>query len=102
MGRFSSFVIGFALGALTILGSLKYHVLRTDEGVEVVPKLSATFSETYLDVRGFGVGDWTEHKSVMAAVVQAKKEYLFKDAAATELVDSFGGMLEGLGFSREP
>ena len=101
MSRFSWFVIGFGLGALTVLGSLKYHVLRTDEGAEVVPKLSATFSETYLDIRGFGVADWTEHKNVMAAVVQAKKENLFKDAAAADLVDSFDGMLEGLGFTRE-
>ena len=101
MNRFSWFVIGFGLGALTVLGSLKYHVLRTDEGLDVVPKLSATFSETYLDVRGFGVAEWTEHKSVMAAVVQAKKAHLFKDAAATDLVDSFDGMLEGLGFTRE-
>ena len=101
MGRFGTFLFGFVLGALTVLGSLKYHVLRTDEGMEVVPKLSATFSETYLDVRGFGVADWTEHRSLMAAVVQAKKEHLFKDAAATDLVDSFDGMLEGLGFTRE-
>ena len=101
MSRLSWFVMGFVIGALTVLGSLKYHVLRTDEGVEVVPKLSATVSETYLDVRGFGISDWTEHKSVMAAVVQSNKGHILKDAAATELVDSVDGMLQGLGFSRE-
>ena len=98
MGRF---LIGFVLGGVTVLGALKYHVLRTDDGIEIVPKLSGTFSDTYVDTRGFDTSDWANHKTVMAAVVSARKEHVLKDTAATELVKSVGGMLEGLGFSEK-
>lgn len=98
MSRFSSFVIGFVLGGVVVFTSLKYHVLRTDEGFQLVPKLSATFSRTYYDVRGFDLNDWAQHRTLSAAVVQANKEHLFKGAAADSLTKGLESVLNDLGY----
>ena len=63
-----TFLSGAAVGGSLVFGSLSYHFLRTEEGVQVVPKLSATFHETYIDVRNFGAGDWARHKTIVAAI----------------------------------
>ncbi len=93
MSRFGSFITGIVVGGAAVFGGLKYHVLRTDSGVEVVPKLSATFSETYLDVRQFDASDWTEHRQVAAAVVRAGKQHLFQNAAGESLRDTVDKLL---------
>ena len=76
-----SFLGGAALGGSLVFGSLSYHFLRTEEGVQVVPKLSATFHETYIDVRNFGADDWSRHKTIVAAIVRAKKDAIFEENA---------------------
>jgi hypothetical protein len=70
---------GAAVGGSLVFGSLSYHFLRTEEGVQLIPKLSATFHETYIDVRNFGASDWARHKSIVAAIVRAKKDEIFED-----------------------
>jgi hypothetical protein len=72
---------GAAVGGSLVFGSLSYHFLRTQDGVEVVPKLSATFHETYIDVRNFGASDWARHKTIVAALVRAKKDSLLEESA---------------------
>jgi hypothetical protein len=78
---FGSFLSGAAVGGSLVFGSLSYHFLRTEEGVQMIPKLSATFHETYVDVRNFGAGDWSRHKSIVAAIVRAKKDSIFEESA---------------------
>ena len=46
MKRLSGFLIGVVVGGGLVFGAQRYHVLRTEQGFEVVPKLSADFSET--------------------------------------------------------
>jgi hypothetical protein len=99
MSRLGSLLLGCVIGGASVYVSLKYHVLRTEKGFELVPKLSATFSETYYDVRGFGVSDWTEHKTLAAAVVQAGKQELFTDSASEGLRRGLEGVLQDLGIN---
>ena len=68
---FGSFLTGLVIGGAAVYGSLGWHVLRTDEGFEVVAKTQATFAETYLDVRNYTLSDWASHKSLSADIVQA-------------------------------
>ena len=96
MGRLGSFVMGLVIGGVGVYISLEYHVVRSDEQFELVPKLSANFSETYVDVRGWTLADWKEHKMLVAAVVKAKKEYLLKGAAADSLLDGMKNILSEL------
>lgn len=97
MGRFSNFLAGVAVGGVVMFVSLKYHVLRTADGYELVPKLTAGFSETYVDVRSFGVSDWANHKSLVAAIVRADKQKILQNSSAESLTEGVQEMLKGLG-----
>lgn len=101
MSRLGTFVLGMVVGGAAVFTSLKYHIVRTGEGYELVPKLNATFSETYVDVREFKADDWSRHKTLLAALVRADKRDLLRDAAADSLTDGIDGMLDRLGYSRD-
>ena len=97
---FGSFLCGVALGGGVVFGSLSYHVLRTNDGVQVVPKLSPDFHEAYVDVRQFTPMDWARHKSVVAAIVRAKRESIFQGAAIESLNQGVTGLVRE--FSQAP
>jgi hypothetical protein len=73
--------------------ALNFHVLRTASGFELVPKVSMSAAGTYLDVREFRASDWSEHKQVVAAIVQAKKEHLLKDSAVDQISEGINGWI---------
>ena len=85
MKQFMSFFVGLIVGGLLVFGSLKYHIVRASDGVHMVPKLSASFAETYVDIRSFRLSDWNDHRSLAVALVQAKKGYLMQEAASESL-----------------
>lgn len=95
--RFGSFLIGVVMGAALSWGALTHHVLRTKDGFAVAPKINPSFSETYVDIREFGASDWLEHKTLLAAIVKAKKEHLLSDSAGTSLRAQVDGFLQNLG-----
>ena len=101
MGRAGSFVAGCVVGGAAIFTSLKYHVVQTNEGFELVPKLTASFSESYVDVRKFTPSDWNEHKSLVAAIVKADKSQILGDSTADHLRDGAKDVLANLGFGDE-
>jgi hypothetical protein len=92
MSRLSYMVVGVLIGAGLVYGALNYHVLRTTEGVEFVPKLAATFDETYLDVRQFGVSDWADHEQLARAVVKSGKDHILRDAATRSVQDGINSL----------
>jgi hypothetical protein len=96
MGRLAIFILGMAVGGGMVYGAERYHVLRTSQGLETVPKLSASFSETYVDVRGFGASDWADHQGLAADVLRAHKEYLIQDAVADKVRQKVDGLLQDL------
>lgn len=81
MGRLGTFFLGFILGGITVYGSLHFHVIRGEDGFQVLPKLQATFSQTYVDIRGFGLDDWNRHRLLAAAITRSGKTELFRGAA---------------------
>jgi hypothetical protein len=97
MRRFTTFLFGFMLGGVTVYLSLHYHVVRTDSGMHLVPKLQSTFSETYVDIRGFGVDKWDQHRLLAAAITRAGKTELFHGVIVQSMpsgVDEFFKNLE--------
>lgn len=98
MPRIGSFVFGVMVGAALCFTALKFHVLRTKDGVEFVPKLTANFGETYVDVRNFKMDDWNQHKALVAAIVHSGKTDLMGESAASSLRDQAEGVLNQLGF----
>ena len=100
MSRIGIFLAGIALGAAVMFVSLKYHVVRAEDGMHMVPKLSSKFSDIYVDIRSFGISDWDDHKSLAVAIVQADKSYLLQDAAKSSFMESVDGVLDMLGRKR--
>jgi hypothetical protein len=94
MGRF---LLGFVIGGLTVLGALRYHVVRAEDGVHLVPKMGATLSETYVDIRNYTPQDWSNHPAVAAALVRDGKGNLVQGAAVESLWNSAEGMLKAMG-----
>lgn len=78
MGRFGTFLIGFLLGGVFVYVGLHYHILRTNNGMDMVPKLASTASETYVDIRAFGFEEWRQHPALAAAITKANKSHLFQ------------------------
>jgi hypothetical protein len=81
MRRLPTFMFGVIVGGLLIYGSLNYHVINASSGLHVVPKVDSTLAETYVDVRGWGMADWMQHKDVAAALLAANRQDLMQSAA---------------------
>jgi len=96
MGRLGSFAFGVFVGAGLVFGSLKYHAVRAVDGVHVVPKISATFEDAYVDIRQFGPTDWDQHRTLAAALVKADKEGLIVESATESLRASLRSALDGI------
>ena len=96
MGRIGNFLMGVVVGGVLIFGAQRYHLVRAKDGFYLVPKMSATFSDAYVDVRSFTVSDWAKHKSLAAAIIQAIKENLLQDSAEDGFRDNLRNAIDRL------
>jgi len=97
MRRIVLFLCGMAIGAAATFISLKYHIVRADDGLHLVPKATAEFGGTYVDIRNFTLQDWDQHRGLALALVQADKSHLLEKSAGDNLRKSVDSMLEVLG-----
>lgn len=93
MSRLPSFLVGMAIGAMLLYGAMQYHLVRARDGFHLVAKDPPRLSEAYVDVRGFGLSDWSSHAQLSAELVRADKQYLMKDSALGALQESAGEAL---------
>jgi hypothetical protein len=100
MGRFGTFILGFLLGGATVFGSLHYHVVRANDGVHFIPKMSSTFTETLVDIRSFGFEEWNQHRSLAFAIQQAGKTELLQGVALQPVQNAVDGMRDILSGNR--
>ena len=96
MLRIPSFFAGVLVGAGLVFTALKYHLVRADDGFHLVPKLSAQFSEAFVDIRQFELSDWNDHRSLAAALMQADKGNLVSESADNNLRRSLDHVLRTL------
>lgn len=92
MNKFWCFACGLVLGAVLVGAAERYHFLRTREGFAAVPKLTASFADTYLDIRNFTASDWARHKTLAVDLLRSKRE----DLISHNVVDQVRGKVEGL------
>jgi hypothetical protein len=85
MPRIMTFLLGVAVGAMLCFGATNYHVVRAQDGFHVVPKSRARLAEAYVDVRAFGVGDWTNHSELAADLTAANKQQVLTGSAASAI-----------------
>ncbi|SMP39020.1 hypothetical protein SAMN06265222_101235 [Neorhodopirellula lusitana] len=85
----SRLFFGMILGAGLMYGAIHYHVVRGDDGVFLVPKVTNELHDVYVDIRGFTLEDWRTHKPLAAAIMKSDKSELLSDT-------TLGGMKDGL------
>ena len=100
MKGFGPFLFGTVVGGSAVFASLSYHFVQTKDGVETIPKLTPTFSETYVDARGFTAGDWQQRKGLTAAMLRAGKGSIIGEGAIDQAVQAVNGLMPD--FSRAP
>jgi len=96
MGRINTFILGLVLGAALVFGAQRYHLVRSNDGLHLIPKTKATMGEVYVDIRNFRLDDWTKHPELAAAVLKARKEHLMGDSARGSFRDAIDQAVEAL------
>ena len=87
MQKLQGFVIGLLVGAGVMFVALKYHIVRSDQGFHMIPKVSAALSAPYTDIREFSVEDWRSHQDLVLSIAKSKNTAL-QEAAAKGTVDN--------------
>jgi hypothetical protein len=93
MNRIGTFFLGFLVGGVVVYTSLHFHIVRATEGLHFVPKVTSTFSETYVDVRDFGLDDWSQHPALVAALTQAGKTSILQGAITQPIQQAAEGLI---------
>ncbi|NND99516.1 MAG: hypothetical protein HKN47_19550 [Pirellulaceae bacterium] len=75
---------------------MHYHVVRSQEGVVLVPKISNNLSDIYVDVREFDLVKWKQHKPLAAAIVQSNQAHLLEDSSLRTFGKTIRGLVDGL------
>ena len=101
MNRLTTLLMGVLFGAGAMFTAMKYHVVRAEDGFHMVPKVSAQLSEAYVDIRQFDAVQWNEHRALAVAIVDADKEHLLKDSAASTFRHTVDSVLHSLGRKTE-
>jgi len=94
MHRISWLIVGFLLGVGSLYTVQQYHIVRSDEGVAMVPRVSSGYGDIYVDIRKFELGDWDDHPDVAMALMKDDKSHLLKDAAVGSLRKSMDNLFE--------
>lgn len=96
MRRISSFLMGAVVGGVLVFISLKFHLVRAEDGFYLVPKVRSTFRHAYVDIRGFGAAQWSEHRWLAAALVRSNKEHLLQGAVTAGFAEAVRGAIDSL------
>lgn len=92
----SRFIFGMMAGALLMYVAMHYHLVRGNEGVYLVPKISNNLSDVFVDTRSFGLEQWKEHKPLAAAIMQSDQSHLLEGAPLSAFRESVQGLVDGL------
>ncbi len=96
MEKLSTFLLGAIVGAALVYGSLKYHLVRANDGFHMVVKSDAEFAGAYVDIRNFSLEDWAKHPDLAAALLQADKRHLVNEAASDGVRQTIDNVFDAL------
>ena len=94
MSRLPYLLLGAVMGAALVFVPLKYHVVRSSQGIHVVPKVAPEFAESYVDIRDFSPRDWTHHPRLALAIERAGHGDLLVHAASASWREFVQGMAQ--------
>ena len=92
----SRFLYGMITGAAMLYVAMHFHVVRSNDGVFLVPKLSNNLTDVYVDIRQYKLRDWETHKPLAAAIMKSNQSHLLDDAALGGFRSSVTSLVNGL------
>lgn len=96
----SKFFFGMILGAVLMYGSMHYHLVRGEDGIFMVPKMTNDLGDVYVDIRNFTLEDWKQHKPLAAAIMNSDRSEILADSTLSGFRDSMHSIVDRL-FSSE-
>ena len=84
-----SFLAGLTIGGVGALLSMQYHLVRSHDGVAVIPRLhQPPIRSVYADVRGWSPKMWETYPELTEAIVKSgRRELLMQDAMTHKVPD---------------
>ncbi len=90
------FLYGMITGAAMLYVAMHFHVVRGNDGVFLVPKLSNNLKDVYVDIREYKLRDWEDHKPLAAAIMKSNQSHLLDDATLGGFRSSVTSLVNGL------
>ena len=94
MKRFSNFAFGLLFGAGLMFVGLKYHIVRANDGLHMVPKTMAKLGSVYSDLRTFTVRDWQDRQELLADITRSNDRQLQEEVARAALGNQLNQALD--------
>lgn len=101
MNRLTSFLFGIVVGAMGIVVSENYYVVRSNESFHLVPKIASRLEVPYRDIRGYTVQDWNNNQPLALAIIKSQKQDLLVESGLSNMQRQFESMLRSLGGSQQ-
>lgn len=89
MGKAKPFLFGSLLGASTMFVALQYHVVRSHDGLQLVPRTPQhSLGLAYADIRQWNAEQWTDRTELARALMAHGAGDLIAQSVADTLADS--------------
>ncbi len=89
MARAKPFLFGSLLGAITMFVALQYHIVRSHDGFQFVPRTPQhSLGLAYADIRQWSATQWTDRTELARALMAHGSGDLIAQSVAENLVDS--------------
>ncbi len=86
MKKYKPVLLGMLIGSLLMFVALRYHVVRHDKGVSLVPRSpQPPLRSVYSDVREWGNAMWEQHPEVAQALIENEQVDVISDEAIDEV-----------------
>ena len=88
--------MGMICGAALLLIAMHYHIVRGNDGIVLVPKISNNLADVYVDIREFDLQQWKNHKPLAAAIMKSNQAHLLEDSAHQSFGNTVKDLFDGL------
>jgi hypothetical protein len=89
MGKAKPFLFGGLLGASTMFVAMQYHVIRSHDGFQLVPRTPQhSVGLAYADIRNWNVSQWTDRPELARALMAHGSTDLISQSVAENLADT--------------
>ncbi len=91
MGKAKPFLFGTLLGTSLMFMALQYHVLRTHDGVQLVPRIPQhSLGLAWADIRHWSASQWTDRPELARALLAHGSGSLISQSVTEQLAESVG------------